>query len=281
MPISALLRRVKLAAAKLGLGAVEDWVDQELQGYTSDVPEYRVLQGQPMVRNPYSGWSPIGGSVKGLSKRGNGQSIAEIEHLLANAAKGDGLHIRYSDSICRALDKTNGVAGWYWGLQVSPSALAGILDRVRTLVLEWAINMERAGVLGSEFNFDKVEKQKAREVGMTINIGSIGAFTGNLGEGNRSGDVTANDVSVAQLHDVLAQIRQHAGELEAAGAERVLVERIAALEAEMAKASPDRTIVRGFLTDIRNALTGAAGNLLASGAMPAINQILGAGVPSP
>ncbi|HKD31041.1 MAG TPA: hypothetical protein VKC66_34680 [Xanthobacteraceae bacterium] len=90
VPISALLRRVKLAAAKLGLGAVEDWVDQELQGYTSDVPEYRVLQGQPMVRNPYSGWSPIGGSVKGLSKRGNGQSIAEIEHLLANAAKGMG-----------------------------------------------------------------------------------------------------------------------------------------------------------------------------------------------
>jgi hypothetical protein len=42
--VSDLLRRVKLAATKLGLGAVEDWVEQELSGYKdASLPEYRII----------------------------------------------------------------------------------------------------------------------------------------------------------------------------------------------------------------------------------------------
>jgi hypothetical protein len=166
---------------------------------------------------------------------------------------------------------------------VSRSSFVGILDRVRTRALDWAINLERAGVRGSEFDFDATEKQKAREVSMTIvNISSIGAFTGHLGSGNVSGDIGATDISVTQIHDVLAQIKQHADELAAAGADRaVLEERIADLQAEMAKVSPDHSLVRGFLTDIRNTLVKAAGNLIASGAIQVLNQMLGTGVPVP
>jgi hypothetical protein len=84
-----------------------------------------------------------------------------------------------------------------------------------------------------------------------IKIGSIGAFTGNLGSGNVSGDIGATDISVTQIRDALTQIKQHADELEAAGADRVMLEqRIADLQAEMAKVSPDHSLVRGFLTEI-------------------------------
>jgi hypothetical protein len=284
LPVCALLRRVKLAAAKLGLGAVEDWVQQELNGYTSKVPDYRLLQGTPMCRNPYAGWQPIGGAVESLRKRANGQPIAVIEDLIAGAKSGGTFHTPYPDSVCRDLDKMNDVVGdgWIWALQVSRGSIAGILDCVRTLVLDWAINLERAGVRGVEFDFDAMEKQKAREVGMTINIGSIGAFTGNLGTGNVSGDIGATDVSVTQLHDVLAQIKQHTNELAAAGADRAVLEgRIADLQAEIAKVSPDYSLVRGLVTDIRNVLVGAAGNLVASGAIQALNLMLGTGVPAP
>ena len=37
--ISDLLRRVKFTATKLGLGSVEDWVEQELNGYQARPPE--------------------------------------------------------------------------------------------------------------------------------------------------------------------------------------------------------------------------------------------------
>jgi hypothetical protein len=60
--VSTLLRRVKLAAAKLGLGQVENWVEQELNGYSSTLPEYRIMRGSPMAFNPYTGWQPLMGS---------------------------------------------------------------------------------------------------------------------------------------------------------------------------------------------------------------------------
>jgi hypothetical protein len=48
VPVSTLLRKMKLAAAKLGLGTIEDWVQSELNGYDGPVPEYRMVRGQPM-----------------------------------------------------------------------------------------------------------------------------------------------------------------------------------------------------------------------------------------
>ena len=40
-PVNDLLRRVKFVAAKLDLGSVEQWVEQELNGYESTPPDYR------------------------------------------------------------------------------------------------------------------------------------------------------------------------------------------------------------------------------------------------
>jgi AbiTii len=52
--VSDLLRRVKLAATKLSLGTVEDWVEQELNGYKGrELPEYRIINGQPVYKSPY------------------------------------------------------------------------------------------------------------------------------------------------------------------------------------------------------------------------------------
>jgi AbiTii len=51
--VSDLLRRMKLAATKLGLGAVEDWVEQELNGCKGELPDYRIIHGRPMVQDPY------------------------------------------------------------------------------------------------------------------------------------------------------------------------------------------------------------------------------------
>jgi hypothetical protein len=278
--VSMLLRRVKLAATKLGLGAVEDWVQQELDGYATDVPEYRIVRGIPIIRNPYRGWQPIGGSVERLSKRACGEPVAALEDLISGE---DGtFQIRLPDAITARINQINDVAGWPCAIDITRSQLVAILDRVRTLVLDWALKLETAGVLGSDFNFDAAEKQKARAVATTINIGTIGSFAGNLGAGNASGNIEARDINVDQVRNLLGQLKQHVIELEKAGADRSrLEERVASLELELAKGAPDRSLLRGALTDIRNALSGAAGSLIASGALQMLNQILGTGMPSP
>jgi hypothetical protein len=46
------------------------------------------------------------------------------------------------------------------------------------------------------------------------------------------------------------------------------------------KSSTHPTCLRGLLVDVRSAISGAAGNLVATGAIALINQLLGTGVPS-
>jgi hypothetical protein len=52
--------------------------------------------------------------------------------------------------------------------------------------------------------------------------------------------------------------------------------RVAALEAELKNPRPDQSQLRGLLADVRNTISGAAGNLIASGILYRINTIFGA-----
>ncbi len=276
--VSDLLRRVKFVAAKLGLGSVEDWVEQELNGYDGQPADYREVHGTPMGFNPVRGWMAIGGSVEPLSSRRNGQPVSALEALI-ESAKGASLQIPYSDRVREILDQQNGVRGWNYALQIPSSELTRILDRVRTLILDWALNLEKAGIMGSEHSFDSSEKQKAQAASTTINIGTIGSFTGNLGQGNIATDVTSS-VAVESVSPLIKQLRAHFDEVVAAGANATTLEaRLSSVEAAIAHGKVQKGL-RGLLTDLRSTLTGAAGNLVASGAIAALNVLLGTGVPS-
>jgi len=49
---------------------------------------------------------------------------------------------------------------------------------------------------------------------------------------------------------------------------------------EKAIADREHSTVRGPLTDVRNALSGAVGNLVATGAINVLNMMLGTGIPA-
>jgi hypothetical protein len=279
IPVSDLLRRVKFVAVKLGVGAVEDWVEQELKGYESKPPDYRKVHGRPMAFNPYRGWMAMGGYTEPLSGMRNPEPVSVLEDLVRSCSDGGTLQVSYPDKIKEKLDEQNGVRGWNYCLEISPSELRRILDRVRTLILEWALDLEKAGIMGTEDSFGQVEKQKAQAAGTTINIGHIGSFVGNLGHGNASGDIDVSDINIDQLRSILGQLRAHSAELVQAGADgKRLEDRLDALETAIAK--NDRPALRGLLTDVRNSLSGAVGNLIATGAINVLNMMLGTGVPS-
>jgi AbiTii len=157
--------------------------------------------------------------------------------------------------------------------------MARILDRVRTLVLDWALNLEKAGIMGTDDSFDSAEKEKAQAFGTTINIGHIDSFVGNLGQGNASGDIDASGIRADQLTSVISQLRAHHSELMETGADgKRLQETLIALEAAVAK--KEHGVIRGLLVDLRNTLSGAAGSLIAAGAINVLNAMLGTGIPS-
>jgi hypothetical protein len=280
IPVNDLLRRVKFVATKLGLANVEAWVDHELSGYTVAPPDYRRVHGTPIGVNPYLGPMPIGGYVDGLSWRTIREPVSALEALVTSTASCGILQIGYPDKVREKLDRINDVRGWNYYLQVSPSELRRVLDRVRTLVLDWALNLEKTGIMGTEDNFDRAEKEKAHAAATTINIGHIGSLIGNLGQGNVSGDITASGLNTEQIGAMIPQLRTHRAELIAAGADAAtLDDRLNALEKALGTQQPDHGVLRSLLTDVRNCLSGAAGSLVATGALNVLNIMLGIGVP--
>lgn len=187
--VSTLLRRVKLAAVKLRLPAVEDWVELELSGYTGDVPDYRVIYGRPKAFNPYRGWIPIHGEqtfIEMLSKVSVLQSLPSIESLL-ESKKETTFYIAFSAGQMAALHRMSEFAYPEMGRDVTRGQLADIVEKVRTLVLEWALELERQGIMGTETGFQPEEKNRAEDSSVNIHIGSIGTFTGSL-KSDVSGD---------------------------------------------------------------------------------------------
>lgn len=201
VPVDALLRRVKLAAAKLGLPPLASWVDQELNGYScsaAELPEYRKLHGQPAAWNPYNGWIPVHCDDRQLadmiSMAPVSQSCASLQDLM-NHHEGGLLHFPIPAGLVGELNKIMNFQTARMIIQINRGHLVGILDTVRNTVLDWAIEMEGKGVIGEGLSFNAEEKAQAKEAMTTIHIGSIGNLAGNLGVGNSSGAINADQAN--------------------------------------------------------------------------------------
>ncbi|OCP11805.1 MULTISPECIES: hypothetical protein [unclassified Ensifer] len=276
----ALLRRVKLAAAKLQLDTLEIWVEHELNGYRGELPDYRKIIGQPAAWNPYNGWIPVFSSdekfMELISEAPIRQSVATLQDLIDNNAGGS-LHFPLPSGLVAKLNELMNFQTSRMVLQFGRGHIIGILDTVRNMVLEWAIQMEKKGVLGHSMSFDTNEKIQAKQAMTTFNIGNIGSFVGNLGAGNTSGDIVASIDVVDRVKDVIEKIRLSSTALVDGGIDgHQLSSNLAELEAEANSAEPKRGRLKGLLEDTRTILTGAAGNLTAEGAIAMVSAIAGA-----
>ncbi len=276
IPIEDLLRRVKLAAAKLGLEQIEDWVDQELNGYKNEIPEYRIILGKPVALNPVRGWIPLGGDPKlisFLSQRSMPHSVSHLRNMV-DEWRGSSHGVLAIDPQVEAniLAKLS-VPMTGIGSEISRSAIVSVLDTVRSRVLQWAIDVEKLGIRGEGMSFSREEKIMAQTTTNTFHIGSIGNFAGNLGSGNSAGDISLNAQEIAQVRKILQQVRESVPALLEQGAGAELGGLVEAIDAEITSGKPDGTKLGGLVMDARNALSGATGNLLATGALSAIASI--------
>ncbi|MGV2102544.1 AbiTii domain-containing protein [Rhizobium sp. 21-4511-3d] len=277
VPVSTLLRKVKLAAAKLQLPAIEAWVEAELNGYASDLPEYRKFKGIPKAFNPFRGWIDIHASAEmyeKISETTSGQSIAQIEDLLSDKDSAT-FYTPMNRRLIDILNKNTRVPLGQMSIFIGRADLTGILDRVRNLVVDWTLALERNGIRGEGMSFSKEEKNAAQR-DASITIGSVGTMIGVIGNNNAVRDVVGGNVKVAEIRDLALQLRGGHAILAQAGANMPLLSSaVDSLIIETDKPEPNSGVIRGLLTDARAALSGAAGNLMASGALAAIGSLLG------
>ena len=265
--VSDLLRKALVVARKLGLREFQAWVEKELSGYGKgdEVPEYRDVFGEIRGWNPVRGWIPLlfedPKEGETLSHRKCGQSIAEIEHLLEGKKEKSSLHMPFSQELQRRLS-----SGFGFETQVSLftqySGMARIIDSVRTIVLNWALQLEEDGIIGEGLSFTEREKKVAEQSPQNITnfFGPVQSPQVQQGStqpiqvsANFTPDVTAIASVVGQIRAALASMDLPDARRREADAE------LRTIESQIESPRPKPSIIREGLESLRRILEGAGG----------------------
>lgn len=281
--VSDLLRKAKIVAVKLDSKEFDEWIEKELNGYkvnsNSDLPEYRVIAGEPKAWNPYHGWQPIifGNTETGelMSKRGLTSPVGELDDLVKTNSSS--FEISYSNaakkSIMESIDHETNIT-----FMISRSSVVGILDAVRNRILESALKLEKAGILGEGVSFSQEEIAKAKTSGITYNIGPIENFAGTIGNITDQATVSiqqANGFSQEKVIDLINQIQKFLPEaglkVEDTESVKALAEEI---KQEISKDKPEQSKIKGALTSLKNIFEGVVGNVIAQGIIVTLAKLL-------
>jgi hypothetical protein len=167
--ITDLLRKALFISKKLDLDItfIENWISRELYGYlkNKEIPNYREVKGQIMVRHPYLGYQTLifddPSFEKVYSRRKLAQSVSELEFLTTNSETQ--LQIPFSPDV-KAMLMSKMSSACEPTLFVSQATIIGILDSVKNKILEWALELEKKGIKGEDMTFSSKEKKAAESI---------------------------------------------------------------------------------------------------------------------
>lgn len=278
-----LLRKAKAIAVKLDLPELEKWVVNELNGYQSgvEVPDYRVIIGQVQAFNPFHGWRPVQfkstASEETFTKRRITSQVAELENLVVRSSRDGQLQVPLPAEAQEHLRNTTGF-DFEFTVTMSPSDVVGILDSIRTTLLDWSLKLEKLGVKGEGMSFSDDERKRAHGAQAIYNIGKIETFTGNMGSGRGNFSVEGNTVNVASkaaIESLVRKIRDNEAQLglEPASA-REIHQALDGLQNEIETPQPNAKRINGFLTSIRGIAEKAAGSLVAQGILYELAKLM-------
>lgn len=279
--VSDLLRKALLVAKKLKISELESWILSELNGYSNtnkdSFPEYRWISGQIRSFNPYNGmWLPImfpeseAHVHRALTRRPCIQSIAEIESLIPSAKDGQ-LSMPYSaetqSRLIKAADLPSPPV-----LIVAESRLHGIVDAVRTTILDWALKLEENGIRGENLSFTDEDRKTASH--MVFNIGSMTHSQIQADTSHSQQVITNLSIEPKAIIEFITQARHVLSDLQLEQPEsQELNSELDTIEAQAKSPKPKTHILREALKSVRSILEGAAGKIAADGLLNVIDKI--------
>lgn len=271
----ALLRKALVVAKKLDVGEIEEWLSNELNGYAEgkEIPEYRYLRGELKVFDPYRGWMPLHfgnpRDAERLARRATSQSIAELEKIDTS----DSAYMPFSPAIEKLLMDGMEIP-LQPSLHISTTQIGGIVERVRNTVLEWALSLEKRGILGEGMAFTAQEKETAHSVYHIRN------FIGSMNDSQIQQDTENSSQSYETSIDLQA-VRAILGELQSRKEElrlaiddkRRLDDLLESVGKEVDSPNPKTGVVREGISSIRSIVEGAAGSALFQGIVIALGAL--------
>ena len=201
------------------------WVNEELNGYTSteNLPEYRVVPAGATGLFVGPGWARFQqGIPSGVLKKEHrkwaesvdvAQSIGTLEHLLGSGPDSltfpwdNNLVVRYRDEL---EDE--------WQLfsasqQLAKSTIAGIVDTVRTRVLNMALEIQ-SEIGDNDEDLKKITSEESKKVDQTI-VNKI--YGGNFYLSSGNSTMTATTIQQQQQNIVSGDWKQLENVLKNAG----------------------------------------------------------------
>ncbi len=185
-----VLRKAKCVSAKLGRKDLCRWVEYEQNGYldADAVPEYRLIP----VTLCYKTNSPVpadcdrlGNGIVSLSGIVKGcdspiiRPISDVLNLVESIKFGQGMFIPLPPEVTRSLhgalkcNKPDLFDQVKFMARLDDSHVRAIPEHIKKRVLDWACDLEAAGVTGDDQAFSNKEKETAQTVIFNINNSSI------------------------------------------------------------------------------------------------------------
>lgn len=271
--VSDLLRKALVVSTKLKIGEDTAWIKAELSGYSGEatLPDYRELRGLPQVHNPRNGYIPFRMPAEmelEFCRLPMGFSVAEVEALLRK--EDEGLRFSFPPVVTAHFLKHMEVQ-IQPSLFISGSVFHGVLDAIRNRVLQWALDLEMAGVVGDGMSFSPTDVKAAQHVtNITNNIGSMhNSQLQQLSAGQQSYQMMERRDELVAL---LKEIKNVANSQGGPGQVTVDVDTVLV---QLQSEAPKRGIVEESLKSLRTVLEGATGGALSS-YVPQLVALMGA-----
>ena len=211
-----VLRKAHLIAAKLGLKEFDEWIGNELNGYSSEkvCPKYRKIYAHLKVLSPCYGWKHTMIINHELEEKVSSlcitQSTSEIITLVRKAK--NSIILSCSGAESNALNNMFGTGkSMLFSYHVPVAAVADIIEKVKNTLLEWTLKLEKEGIVGENMIFSDSEKEQAKSVPQTVNnyYGNTNIVHGSM---EHSQIVAGNEnnlsISVGELNTDLDKIAE-------------------------------------------------------------------------
>ncbi|MGR6806511.1 AbiTii domain-containing protein [Sphaerotilus natans] len=273
-----LLRRALVVARRLAVPELVDWINSELTGYKSgEVPEYRRLRGQLVAENPYHGAIPFFAPpemAEMLADFSVRQSIPELARL-QDSETGIFSHFPadIEQTLMRMMREGSGVA-MRPALKFSTVQIEGLIETVRSRILDWALDLEGRGIIGEGMSFTPQEKQAVQEQHYHFgNVSGSQIQISSNGSTQTQANTTGTDLEALRGLVEALGVALDRGTVQGDAADELRAE-LATLKAQAASPKPKWEIIKATARTIKTVAEGAAGNILGELAKPHVQTLL-------
>lgn len=282
--ISELLRKAQFVSFKLTANKVAEWIENESTGYGigTVVPRYRNIPCQLKFLNPYQGYCDIvfvGNTPSPLKSIWLSDSAPSLENAISDGDPSGTLMIPCSDKENHYLwEQDTSFRPYYFKnfRTFTPSSVKGILNHVRTRLMQWAIALSNEGIKGEGLTFSKEDLERAVNVTNSVfNTGNM-SFVGNT-DGRSSVNVNQSSQSRIDGEAVKSFIESYEQVSQALPepARELISGEVSALKEEVQKPTPDEGRIKKALTTIYKAAGNVGSNIVANGICGQVGPLIG------